>query len=126
MTSLAIFGIENNALLAAVALITGIALVTLALFIAKLISPRSYNPQKGEAYECGIPTRGNSQVRFSVGYYLYAILFLMFDVEAIFLFPWATCVRSLGQSGLISIAVFFGFLVLGLAYAWRKGALKWK
>lgn len=126
MTSLAIFGIENNALLAVVALFTGIALVALALFIAKLISPRSYNAQKGEAYECGIPTRGNSQTRFSVGYYLFAILFLMFDVETIFLFPWATCVRTLGPNGLISVAVFFGLLVLGLAYAWRKGALKWK
>lgn len=126
MTSLAIFGIENNALLAVVALFTGIALVALALFIAKLISPSSYNPQKGEAYECGIPTRGNSQTRFSVGYYLFAILFLMFDVECLFLFPWAVKVRALGSAGLISIGVFFLFLVLGLAYAWRKGALKWK
>lgn len=126
MISLAIFGIENNALLAVVALITGLALVALAMFIAKLISPRSFNPQKGEAYECGIPTRGTSMTRFSVGYYLFAILFLMFDVETIFLFPWAVRVRELGSNGLISIAVFFGFLVLGLAYAWRKGALKWK
>lgn len=126
MISLAIFGIENNALLAVVALITSLALVALAMFIAKLISPRSFNPQKGEAYECGIPTRGTSMTRFSVGYYLFAILFLMFDVETIFLFPWAVRVRELGSNGLISIAVFFGFLVLGLAYAWRKGALKWK
>lgn len=126
MIQLAIFGIENNAMLAIVALITGVALVTLAMLIAKLISPRSFNPQKGEAYECGIPTRGNSMTRFSVGYYLFAILFLMFDVETIFLFPWAVRVRELGADGLLSIAIFFGFLVLGLAYAWRKGALKWK
>lgn len=126
MTQLAIFGIENNGLLAIVALLTGVGLVFLALLIASLISPKTYLPQKGEAYECGIPTRGVSMTRFSVGYYLFAILFLMFDVETIFLFPWAVQVRSLGSNGLIAIAVFFGFLVLGLAYAWRKGALKWK
>jgi NADH-quinone oxidoreductase subunit A len=125
MISLAVFNIDSS-VLAVVALLTGLALVALALFIAKLISPRSFNPQKGEAYECGIPTRGTSQTRFSVGYYLFAILFLMFDVEAIFLFPWAVEMQALKSSGVVSIAVFFGFLVLGLAYAWRKGALKWK
>lgn len=126
MTSLAIFGIENNALLALTALLTGAGLVFLAMWIAGLISPRSYNPQKGEAYECGIPTRGESMSQFKVGYYLFAILFLMFDVETVFLFPWAVRMRDLGVDGLISIAVFFGILVLGLVYAWRKGALEWK
>lgn len=126
MTSLAIFGIENNALLALVALITGIALVALALWIAGLISPRSFNPQKEEPYECGIPTRGKSMSQFKVGYYLFAILFLMFDVECVFLFPWAVRMRELGVGGLLSIGVFFIVLVLGLVYAWRKGALEWK
>ncbi len=126
MTPLAIFGIENSGLLALVALLTGIGLVFLAMLIASLISPKTFLPQKGEAYECGIPTRGVSMTRFSVGYYLFAILFLMFDVETIFLFPWAVQVERLGPDGLLAIAVFFGFLVLGLAYAWRKGALTWK
>ena len=120
------FGITNNGLLAITALLTGVALVALALWIAGLISPRSYNLQKGEAYECGIPTRGESMAQFKVGYYLFAILFLMFDVEAVFLFPWAVRMRELGVQGLICIAVFFGVLVLGLVYAWRKGALEWK
>ena len=126
MLLLDIFGIQNNALLALVALLTGVALVALALWLAGLISPRSFNPQKGEAYECGIPTRGGSMTRFNVGYYLFAILFRMFDVETVFLFPWGVRVRELGGDGLISIAVFFGILVLGLVYAWRKGALEWK
>ena len=126
MISSAIFGIENNGVLAITALITGVALVGLALWIAKLISPRSFNPQKGEDYECGIPTRGESMSQFKVGYYLFAILFLMFDVETVFLFPWAVRMRELGVNGLLSIAVFFGILVLGLVYAWRKGALEWK
>lgn len=120
-----IFGIQNSTL-AVVAALTGVALVAFALVIAGLISPKSYNPQKGEAYECGIPTRGASMAQFKVGYYLYAILFLMFDVETVFLYPWAVNVRSLGTDGLLCIAVFFGILVLGLAYAWRKGALEWK
>lgn len=126
MISLDIFGITNNAMLAVVAALTGIALVGLAMWIAGLISPKSFNPQKGEAYECGIPTRGESMSQFKVGYYLFAILFLMFDVETVFLLPWAVKMRALGVDGLISIAVFFGVLVLGLIYAWRKGALEWK
>lgn len=126
MISTAIFGIENSGTLAITAMLTGVALVFLAMLVAKLISPRSFNPQKGEAYECGIPTRGESMAQFHIGYYLFAILFLMFDVETVFLFPWAVKMQQLGTSGLIAIAVFFGVLVLGLIYTWRKGALEWK
>lgn len=120
-----IFGIQNSTL-AVVGALTGVALVALALVLAGLISPRSFNPQKGEAYECGIPTRGESMAQFHIGYYLYAILFLMFDVETVFLYPWAVNMRALGTDGLLCIAVFFGILVLGLVYAWRTGALEWK
>lgn len=109
-----------------VVILTAIALVAIALGIARTISPRSYNPQKGEAYECGIPTRGKSWMQFKVGYYLFAILFLMFDVETVFLFPWAVVVQDLGVYGLVSIIFFLVILVLGLAYAWKKGALEWK
>lgn len=126
MIALDIFGISNNGLLAITAALTGIGLVALALWLAGLISHKSFNAQKGEAYECGIPTRGESMAQFKVGYYLFAILFLMFDVETVFLFPWAVRVREMGVGGLLSIAVFFGVLVLGLIYAWRKGALEWK
>lgn len=126
MIALDIFGISNNALLAVTAALTGAGLVGLAMWIAGLISPKSFNPQKGEPYECGIPTRGESMSQFRVGYYLFAILFLMFDVETVFLFPWAVRMRELGTDGIISIAVFFSILVLGLVYAWRKGALEWK
>ena len=76
-----------------VALLTGIGLVAAALIIARLISPRSFSLQKGEPYECGVETRGESMVQFKVGYYLFAILFLMFDVETVFLFPWAAVCR---------------------------------
>ena len=109
-----------------VVIITAIALVVAALGIARLISPRSYNPQKGDIYECGIPTQGDSWMQFKVGYYLFSILFLMFDVETVFLFPWATVVRDLGVAGLINIVFFLIILILGLVYAWKKGALEWK
>ena len=109
-----------------VVILTAIALVAVALGIARAISPRSYNAQKGEAYECGIPTRGRSWMQFKVGYYLFAILFLMFDVETVFLFPWAVVVQDLGVYGLFSILFFLVILVLGLAYSWKKGALEWK
>ena len=109
-----------------VVILTAIALVAVALGIARAVSPRSYNPQKGEAYECGIPTRGRSWMQFKVGYYLFAILFLMFDVETVFLFSWAVVVQELGVYGLVSILFFLVVLILGLAYAWRKGALELK
>ena len=114
-----------NFTLLVVVLLTAIAF-GIVIALSKAISPRSYNPQKMEAYECGIPTRGKSWMQFRVGYYLFAILFLMFDVETVFLFPWAVIARDLGIAGLLSILFFLLILVLGLAYAWRKGALEWK
>ena len=115
-----------NLTLLIVVILTAIALVGIALGVARIVSPRSYNRQKGEAYECGIPTRGRSWMQFKAGYYLFAILFLMFDVEAVFLFPWAVTVQDAGIDGLINILFFMVILILGLAYAWRKGALEWK
>lgn len=122
---LSIFGIQSTTT-ALVAVLSGLALVFLGLWLAGLIGPRSYAPQNGEAYECGIPTRGESMVQFKVGYYLFAILFLMFDVEAVFLFPWAVIAKGMGTESILAVAVFLCVLVLGLAYAWRKGALEWK
>lgn len=116
----------TNGELAITAVIAGLFLVFAALIIARLIAPRSFSVKKGEPYECGIPTRGKSMIQFKAGYYLFAILFLMFDVETVFLYPWAVICRSLGPAGLVSIGVFLFILIMGLAYAWRKGALKWQ
>lgn len=107
-------------------ILTAVVLVVGAYVVAKLIGPRSYNPVKGEPFECGIPTRGSSWLPSHIGYYLFAILFLMFDVETMFLFPWAVVMRSMGAAGLLAVLFFLFILVLGLAYAWRKGALKWQ
>ena len=86
----------------------------------------AYVIAKGEPYESGIPTRGSSWLPVSIGYYLFAILFLMFDVETLFLYPWAVVVKEFGAMALVSIGFFLLVLVFGLAYAWRKGALEWK
>ena len=107
-------------------LITAIVLVAAAYLIAKLIGPRSYNKVKGEPFECGIPTHGSSWIPVHVGYYLFAILFRMFGVETMFLYPWAVVVKNFGAAALLSIGFFLLVLVFGLAYAWRKGALEWK
>ena len=107
-------------------IITAVVLVVAAYAIAKLIGPRSYNPVKGEPFECGIPTRGSSWLPTHIGYYLFAILFLMFDVETMFLYPWAVVVKQFGTMAICSIEFFLLALVFGLAYAWRKGALEWK
>ena len=107
-------------------ILTATVLVVGAYVVAKLIGPRSYNPVKGEPFECGIPTRGSSWLPTHIGYYLFAILFLMFDIETMFLYPWAVAVKQLGPMALASIGFFLLVLVFGLAYAWRKGALEWK
>ncbi|MDE5652630.1 MAG: NADH-quinone oxidoreductase subunit A [Muribaculaceae bacterium] len=116
----------GNGALAITALLTGVLLVVAATVIAKLISPKSYSVKKAETFECGIPTRGESMIQFKSGYYIFAILFLIFDVETVFLYPWAVVARDLGTNSLLCIGIFMIILILGLAYAWKKGALKWK
>ena len=125
---LLIYNVINfmNFTLLVTVLLTAITLVVGAYVIAKLIGPRSYNPVKGEPFECGIPTRGSSWMPLHAGYYLFAILFLIFDIETVFLYPWAVVVKDFGSMALVSIGFFLVVLVLGLAYAWRKGALEWK
>ena len=106
--------------------LTALIFVGLVVVIANAIAPRSYNTQKMEPYECGIPTRGKTWMQFHVGYYLFAILFLMFEVETVFIFPWAVITSELGLAGLCGVLFFLFILILGLAYAWKKGALEWK
>jgi NADH-quinone oxidoreductase subunit A len=90
------------------------------------MAPTSSNPAKFEPYECGIPTKGTTWLQFNVGYYLFAILFLIFDVETVFVFPWAVVMKELGMVAFVEIVIFFFVLVLGLAYAWKKKALVWE
>jgi NADH:ubiquinone oxidoreductase subunit 3 (subunit A) len=107
-------------------LLAGIVLVAGANFLSNLISPKSDNAQKREPYESGMTTIGPTWVQFKVGYYLYAILFLVFDVEVAFLIPWAVVFKEIGMVAFVEIIIFLVILGLGLAYAWKKGALKWE
>jgi NADH-quinone oxidoreductase subunit A len=116
----------SNSALFLVVFVTAVFMVVAALLIAWLLAPKSKNILKGEPYECGIPTRGASWTQFKAGYYLFAILYLVFDVETVLLFPWATIMNDLGTQGLVCMAFFFVILTLGLVYAWKKGALQWK
>ena len=106
--------------------IAGIVLVAGANFLSNLISPKSDNPQKREPYESGMVTKGPTWVQFKVGYYLFAILFLIFDVEVAFLVPWAVVFKGIGSIAFIEILIFLVILGLGLLYAYKKGALKWE
>ena len=87
--------------------------------------PRRYNRVKLQAYECGIEPLTDARDRYSVRYYLVAMLFVIFDVETVFMFPWAVIMDELALFGLIEMLVFLFILVVGYVYAWRKGALDW-
>jgi NADH-quinone oxidoreductase subunit A len=97
--------------------------VTLAA--ARLIRPSAPSRTKLEAYECGIQAASDSRGRYTVRFYIVAILFVIFDVEAVFLFPWAVRYHQLGWFGVAEVAIFLGILVVGYVWAWKKGALEW-
>lgn len=106
--------------------IGAVVIVGVGMLLSWLVSPKSKNLQKKETYECGIPTQGSSFIQFRVGYYLFAIIFLIFDVETVFIFPWAVVMKNLGMVAFIEILIFFVVLGLGLIYAWKKKALRWE
>ena len=107
-------------------LIAGIALIGGGILVSVLVAPKLKTKVKDEAFECGIETYGSSWLQFRVGYYLFAILFLLFDVETVFLFPWAVVMKDLGITAFIEVLIFLVILGLGLLYAWKKDALKWE
>jgi len=96
-----------------------------ALFLSYLLAPHRPGAVKNAPYECGEKPIGSARIQFNVGYYLFALLFLVFEVEAAFLYPWAVILREVGITGFLEVGAFVVILVLGLAYAWRKGALEW-
>jgi NADH-quinone oxidoreductase subunit A len=96
-----------------------------AVLLSSFLGPRRSNKIKDAAYECGIDPVGNARLRFSVKYYIIAMLFILFDIEAIFLYPWAVMFQQLRLFGLLEMFTFLGFLILGYIYLWRRGALEW-
>jgi len=97
----------------------------LALLIPRIIAPKKPNPIKLDAYECGIETVGETWIQFKVQYYIFALVFLIFDIETVFLFPWAVAFGELPLFAVFEGILFILILVAGLIYAWRKGALEW-
>jgi NADH-quinone oxidoreductase subunit A len=106
-------------------LIAGVGLVAVAFGAARLIAPRRPLPEKLLTYECGIDPVGEGWSQSQVRYYVYGFLFVIFDVESVFLFPWAGIFEDLGYQAVVEMAIFVGILAVGLLYAWRKGVLKW-
>lgn len=107
-------------------LVVALIFPVLSLIPAFLLQPRQPTPQKQIPYECGVDTVGKTYVQYRVGYFLYALIFIVFDIEAIFLYPWAVRFGALGLFALLEMFVFVGILLVGLWYAWKKGALSWK
>jgi len=105
--------------------VVAIGFVGVAIAASMLIAPKRWSRRKLSTYECGEVTVGPTQVQYDVKFYIFALAFVVFDVEALFLFPWAVIYRSLGLPGLIEMGVFLLILIIGLGYAWRKGALRW-
>ncbi|MFQ6001618.1 MAG: NADH-quinone oxidoreductase subunit A [Anaerolineae bacterium] len=106
-------------------LIAAILFPLAALFMAFMMRPKRPGPIKESTYECGLETIGETWVRFRVQYYIYALVFVIFDIETVFLYPWAVAYNQLGLFALVEMFIFLGILVGGLLYAWRKGVLEW-
>jgi NADH-quinone oxidoreductase subunit A len=106
-------------------LLVAIVFALAPVFIEFLVAPRKRTLAKGDAYECGVKTYGETWIRFRIQYYIYAIMFVVFDIETVFLFPWAASYKELGAYALYEMVVFLLILLVGLIYAWAKGVLKW-
>jgi NADH-quinone oxidoreductase subunit A len=106
-------------------LLLGVIFAFIFIYIGKIFGISSTNFEKGEPYECGIETQGVSRIQFNVGYYLFSLVFLVFDVEIVFLYPWATVLKEIGTAAFVEILIFTAFLFMGLLYAYKKKALSW-
>lgn len=103
-----------------------IAFSSIAMILSRLLQTHRPYPQKTETYECGMETRGTAWVQFKNSYFLFALVFLIFDIETIFLYPWAVKFQSLGLFAIIEMFIFLTILIIGFWYAWKEGALEWQ
>jgi NADH:ubiquinone oxidoreductase subunit 3 (subunit A) len=106
--------------------LVGIVFVMVTVTLSNLLSHQRPSFEKGRIYECGVEPIGPPWVQFRISYYVYALLFVVFDIETVFLYPWAVVFGRMGPFILVEMAVFVGILVLGLLYAWKEGALTWR
>ena len=103
----------------------GAGFALISVLLSSLLGPRKPTPEKLAPYECGMPAVGDARERQSVKFYLVAMIFLLFDIEVAFLYPWAMALRDLGWPGFVQVVLFMGLLFFGYLYVWRKGALDW-
>jgi NADH-quinone oxidoreductase subunit A len=108
-----------------VLLVMAVGFAAAPLIIVALVAPAKRGRYKGQTYECGVVTHGETWVRFRIQYYIFALLFVVFDIETVFLYPWAVSYLGLGVFALIEMVVFLAMLAAGLAYAWARGVLRW-
>ena len=106
-------------------LVMGVGFGAFTVFISQFLGPKAVTPEKLAPYECGVPPVGDARERQSVKFYLVAMVFLLFDIEVAFLYPWAMALRDLGWTGYVQVVLFFGILLAGYVYIWRKGVLDW-
>lgn len=106
--------------------VVALGFVVTTMFVTHLLGPKKKSAVKLDVFECGIEAQGNARLPFSIKYFLVAILFVLFDVEVIFMYPWAVNFQRLGMAGLIEMLMFMGFLLVGFVYIIRKRALKWE
>ena len=104
----------------------GAILAVVFLLAARIIAPYNPDPEKVSAFECGFNAFDDARMKFQVRFYLVSILFIIFDLEVAFLFPWAVSLKGLGAVGFWSMMVFLGILTIGFIYEWKKGALEWE
>jgi NADH-quinone oxidoreductase subunit A len=104
----------------------GLVMAFAFILISHLLSPKSRNPNKGLPYECGVVPKADARAPFNIHYYLVAVLFVLFDLEAVFIYPWAVSLRALGTTALGEMFVFIAVLLVGLVYAWKKGVFEWE
>jgi len=107
-------------------ILVGLGVGVAPMLLGKLLAPNKPDPEKLSPYECGFEAFEDARMKFDVRYYLVAILFILFDLEIAFLFPWATVINDIGFAGFLSMMVFLGILVVGFVYEWQKGALEWE
>ena len=107
-------------------ILVGLGVGVVPLVLGKLLGPNRPDPEKLSPYECGFEAFEDARMKFDVRYYLVAILFILFDLEIAFLFPWATVVNEVGMFGFLSMMLFLAILVVGFVYEWMKGALEWE
>ena len=103
----------------------GAAFASVMILLSSFLGPRNPTPEKLAPYECGMPPVGDARERQSVKFYLVAMIFLLFDIEVAFLYPWAMALRDLGWPGFVQVVLFMALLLAGYVYVWRKGALDW-